>query len=202
MAIDLIWPGMLSEYFVDLKALYFVNVSLPSQFPPITAASPSIYKLVAMAYRADIGLCIYRTDLLRQYGYREPPRTWVRAGGLWRLEFRSWRTSKGKKQFWGFVWSGGRLTRLLTCDALEWQAAEGGGRIIEEDQTISVNNPQAIRAWQRAARWVGSISPPSVVWIQRVGFAETFGSQATRTFMRNWPSAYVDSQAVRVANSR
>ena len=27
---------------------------------------------------------------------------------------------------------------------------------------ITVNNPQTIRAWERAARWVGSISPP--VW--------------------------------------
>ncbi len=38
-----------------------------------------------------------------------------------------------------------------------------GGHIIENDQTISVNNPAAIRAWQRAARWIGRISPPSVV---------------------------------------
>src|SRR5262249_802751 len=44
-----------------------------------------------------------------------------------------------------------------------WQVAEGGGRIIEDDETISVNNPAAIRAWQRAARWIGWISPPSVV---------------------------------------
>src|SRR5258708_28457291 len=69
--IDLIWPGMLSEYFVDLKP-YFVNeVSLP--FPPITARFTVDNKLVAMAYRADIGLLYYRTDLLRQSGYREPP---------------------------------------------------------------------------------------------------------------------------------
>jgi trehalose/maltose transport system substrate-binding protein len=66
--------------------------------------------------------------------------------------------AKGKKQFWGFVWQGA-ADEGLTCDALEWQASDGGGRIIEEDQTISVNNPLAIRAWQRAAHWVGSISP-------------------------------------------
>lgn len=36
-------------------------------------------------------------------------------------------------------------------------------RIVERYRTISVNNPAAIRAWSRAQRWVGAISPPSVV---------------------------------------
>ncbi len=51
----------------------------------------------------------------------------------------------------------------LTCNALEWQFAAGGGRIVESDRTISVNNPAAIRAWQRARHWIGWISPPSVL---------------------------------------
>jgi trehalose/maltose transport system substrate-binding protein len=59
--------------------------------------------------------------------------------------------AKGKKDFWGFVWQGAEA-EALTCNALEWQIAEGGGRIVESDRTISVNNPAAIRAWQRARR--------------------------------------------------
>ena len=57
----------------------------------------------------------------------------------------------------------GIATEALTCTALEWQASQGGGRIIEDDGAISVNNRKAIGAWQRAARWVGTISPPSVI---------------------------------------
>jgi trehalose/maltose transport system substrate-binding protein len=82
----------------------------------------------------------------------------------------------------------------LTCNALEWQAAEGGGQVIEKDQTISVNNPDAIRAWQRAARWVGSISPPG-----EVGYKEwdtlNVWIAGDAAFMRNWTLGYVDSQA-------
>src|SRR6202035_2467777 len=74
------------------------------------------------------------------------------------------------------------------------QAAEGGGRIIEEDKTISVNNPQAIRAWQRAARWVGSISPPGVVGYREWDSLNIWVA-GDAAFMRNWPSAYVDTQA-------
>src|SRR6202047_3459535 len=157
--IDVIWPGMLAEYFIDLKPYFANEVSL--QFPAIAASYTVDNKLAAMAYRADIGLLYYRTDLLRLYGYRDPPKTWDELE-IMAARIQAGERAKGKKQFWGFVWEGA-ADEGLTCNALEWQAAEGGGRIIEEDKTISVNNLQAIRAWQRAARWVGSISPPGVV---------------------------------------
>jgi len=101
--------------------------------------------------------------------------------------------AKGKKQFWGFVWQGA-ADEGLTCNALEWQAAEGGGRIIEEDQAISVNNPRAIRAWQRAAHWVGSISPQGVVGYREWDALNVWVA-GDAAFMRNWPSSYADSQA-------
>jgi len=188
--IDVIWPGILNEYFIDLKP-YFAS-EIPLQFPGIAASFTVDNKLVAMAYRADIGLLFYRTDLLRQYGYREPPRTWDELESM-AARIQAGERAEGKKDFWGFVWQGA-ADEGLTCDALEWQAAEGGGRIIEEDQAISVNNPQAIRAWQRAARWVGSISPPGVVGYREWDSLNVWVA-GDAAFMRNWPSAYVDSQA-------
>jgi trehalose/maltose transport system substrate-binding protein len=188
--IDVIWPGMLAEYFIDLKPYFANEVSL--QFPAITAAYTVDNKLVAMAYHPDIGLLYYRTDLLRQYGYREPPRTWDELE-IMAARIQAGERAKGKKQFWGFVWQGA-ADEGLTCNALEWQAAEGGGRIIEEDQAISVNNPQAIRAWQRAAHWVGSISPPGVVGYREWDSLNVWVA-GDAAFMRYWPSGYVDSQA-------
>src|SRR6266436_8044610 len=63
--VDVIWPGILSEDFIDLKPYFASEIS--SQFPAIAASYTVDNKLVAMAYRADIGLLYYRTDLLRQY---------------------------------------------------------------------------------------------------------------------------------------
>jgi hypothetical protein len=69
-----------------------------------------------------------------------------------------------KKDFWDYVWQGA-ATEDLTCNGLEWQMGNGGGRIIEDDQTTSINNPQTIQARQRrcmlgwvyfAARRLGS----------------------------------------------
>jgi trehalose/maltose transport system substrate-binding protein len=188
--IDVIWPGMLAEYFVDLKPYFANEVSL--QFPAMAAAYTVDNKLVAIAYRADIGLLYYRTDLLRRYGYRDPPRTWDDLE-IMAARIQAGERAKGKKQFWGFVWQGA-ADEGLTCDALEWQAAEGGGRIIEEDQAISVNNPQAIKAWQRAAHWVGSISPPGVVGYREWDSLNVWVA-GDAAFMRHWPSASFDSQA-------
>jgi trehalose/maltose transport system substrate-binding protein len=188
--IDVIWPRMLNEYFIDLKP-YFAN-EIPLQFAGIAANYTVDNKLVAIAYRADVGLLFYRTDLLRLYGYREPPRTWDELE-IMAARIQAGERAKGRKEFWGFVWQGA-ADEVLTCDALEWQAADGGGRIIEEDQAISVNNPQAIRAWQRAARWVGSISPPGVVGYREWDSLNVWVA-GDAAFMRNWPSAYVDSRA-------
>jgi len=72
---------------------------------------------------------------------------------------------------------------------LEWQISEGGGRIIEDDKTISVNNPQVIQAWQRAARWVGSIAPAGVV-AYRKWDAENVWASGKAAFYRGWVSDY------------
>src|SRR5262245_58408230 len=96
--------------------------------------------------------------------------------------------AKGRKDFWGYVWEGA-ATEGLTCNALEWQVAEGGGRIIEDDATISINNPAAIRAWQRAARWIGRISPPGVV-AYRETESLNVGAPAIAAFRRSWQWGY------------
>jgi trehalose/maltose transport system substrate-binding protein len=188
--IDVIWPGILHEDFIDLKP-YFAN-DIAAHFPAIAASYTVENKLVALPYRADIGLLFYRTDLLQQYGYREPPKKWDELEAM-AARIQAGERAKGRKQFWGFVWQGA-AEEALTCNALEWQASEGGGHIIEEDKTISVNNPDAIRAWQRAARWVGSISPPSVIGYQESDALNVWLA-GDAAFMRNWPTALVDSGA-------
>jgi trehalose/maltose transport system substrate-binding protein len=77
----------------------------------------------------------------------------------------------------------------LTCAGLEWQVDDGGGRIIEADGTVSVNNPQTVRAWQRAAKWVGTISPPSVVAHEKWD-AENVWRSGKTAFLRAWVSDF------------
>jgi trehalose/maltose transport system substrate-binding protein len=159
LGIDLIWSGVLEGDLTDLRPYLAAEVSAlkPELLPSYTVGG----KVVAIPLGAQIGVLEYRTDLLREYGYDHPPKTWDELERM-AERIQAGERAKGKKDFWGYVWQGA-ATEALTCNALEWQVAEGGGRIIENDRTISVNNPAAIRAWQRAKRWIGWISPPSVV---------------------------------------
>src|ERR1700719_4350698 len=184
-SIDVIWSGILNPYLMDLKPYFATELS--SQ-PPVVLASYTVdNKLVAMPHHAYVGVLLYRTDLLRKYGYREPPKTWDELERM-ATRIQAGERAKGQKDFWGYVWQGG-VSEDLTCSGLEWQMSEGAGRIIEADRTISVNNPRTIRAWQRAARWVGSISPPGVLAYEKWD-AENVWFSGKAAFHRAWVSDY------------
>jgi len=97
--------------------------------------------------------------------------------------------AKGNKDFWGYVWQGA-AAEALTCNAIEWQAAADGGRVIESNRTISVNNPAAIRSWQRAKHWIGWISPPSVLAYQELDSLNVF-DKGGAAFGRIWGGASI-----------
>ncbi|MFL6451378.1 MAG: extracellular solute-binding protein [Bryobacteraceae bacterium] len=153
--IDVVWSGILGPYLMNLKPDFATEVV--SQDPVVVASYTVADRLVAVPHHAYVGALFYRSDLLHRYGYREPPKTWddleTIAGRI-----QAGERARGQKNFWGYVWEGAP-DEDLTCSGLEWQMSEGGGRIIEDDKTISINNPIAIQSWIRAKRWAGSISP-------------------------------------------
>lgn len=188
-AIDVIWPPMTADYSLPLNSY---RSDTAQDFSSLVANDTVNGQLVAMPYHADAGLLFYRTDLLRAYGYPAPPATWNELEKM-ATRIQQGERSKGNQDFWGFVWQGSP-SEALTCNALEWQASEGGGQIIEPDGTISVNNPNAIRSWERAARWIGSISPPSVIAYREWDTLNIWRS-GNAAFMRNWPTSYLTSQS-------
>jgi trehalose/maltose transport system substrate-binding protein len=189
-AIDVIWPTLLADHFIDLKP--YLAQDTAAHFPWLVSNDTVNGELVAMPYHADAGLLFYRTDLLREYGFQSPPTTWDELEKM-AARIQAGERAKGRKDFWGFAWQGA-AAEGLTCNALEWQASEGGGHIIEDDGTISVNNPQTIRAWDRAAHWVGSISPPGVVAYREWDTLNLWRS-GNAAFMRNWPTSFIVSRS-------
>ena len=187
-AIDVIWPALTAEYSLNLNAY---RSDTAQDFPALVANDVVNGQLVAMPYHVNVGMLFYRTDLLRAYGYRAPPSTWDELEKM-AARIQAGERAKGKKDFWGYVWQGA-ASEALTCNALEWQVSEGGGRIIEDDRTISINNPNAIRSWERAAHWIGSISPPGVVAYKEWDAINLWRS-GNAAFMRNWPTYYLASQ--------
>jgi trehalose/maltose transport system substrate-binding protein len=185
LGIDAIWSGVLSQYLMDLKP--YLSAELSSQSPEILPSYTVGDQVLAIPHHAYVGVLLYRTDLLERYGYREPPRTWIELEAM-AARIQAGERSRGEKDFWGFVWQGA-AGEGITCAGLEWQMSEGGGRIIEDDQTISVNNPQAIMTWERARRWVGSISPPGVLSYAKWDAENAWRSGKT-AFLRGWASDF------------
>jgi len=179
--IDLIWSPILEPDLIDLRP--YLAAEIPQLEPQLLDSYTVNGKLVAVPFNVPLGALEYRTDLLHEYGYDHPPKTWDELENM-AQRIQAGERAKGTKDFWGYVWQGA-AGEALTCNGLEWQVAAGGGRIIEQDRTVSVNNPATIRAWQRARHWIGSISPPGVVAYRELDTELVFDS-GKAAFNRIW----------------
>ncbi|RWJ04413.1 MAG: ABC transporter substrate-binding protein [Mesorhizobium sp.] len=143
-------------------------------------------KLLAMPQSGDTSVLFYRKDLLEKYG-KKPPKTWEELAQTAK-EIQDGERAAGNPDMWGFVFPG-KGNEGLTCTALEWIGSSGGGHIVDDDGTITINNEKAAAAIDRAAGWVGTISPPG---------QPSYGEEDARgvwqagnaVFMRNWIYAY------------
>jgi trehalose/maltose transport system substrate-binding protein len=189
--IDVIWPAILANNLLDLRA-YIPEQEIAAHLPKLIANNTVNGRLVALPANLNEGLLFYRVDLLRKYGYRAPPKTWEVLEAMAR-RIQAGERANGNKDFWGFLWQGAP-SEALTCNALEWQVSEGGGTILDENGKVTVNNPQTIRAWERAARWVGSISPTGVVAYKEWD-AGNIWQAGKAAFLRDWASEYIVDRA-------
>ena len=182
--VDAIAPGTLADHLLDLSA-HFPR-ERGDAFPGLVANNVVRGRLVALPYHANVGILLYRSDLLRKYGFASPPATWDELATM-AAAIQEGERAQGRRDFWGYVWQGAAYEGL-TCNALEWQVSEGGGRILEDDGAISVNNPRARHAWERAASWIGAISPPEVIGFREVE-AEDVWQAGRAAFLRSWPGS-------------
>ncbi|MGV3491420.1 MAG: ABC transporter substrate-binding protein [Devosia sp.] len=181
---DVIWAPQLADHFTDLTEA--TKDIIDGYFPAIVESQTADGKLVALPSFTDAPALYYRKDLLEKYG-KTPPTTWAELEATAK-EIQDAERAAGNPDMWGFVFQGNAYEGL-TCDALEWVKSNGGGQIVEADGTISINNPQAAAAIDRAATWIDNISPPGVLAYTE---EESRGvwQLGNAVFMRNWPYAY------------
>ena len=183
--IDVIWPGLLAKHFVDLKQ-YLSAEDIQQHFPAIVANNTVDGRLVGMPWFTDAGVLYYRKDLLDKYGL-PVPQDWSELADT-ALYIQTQERKAGHAELWGYVFQGAAYEGL-TCNALEWIAAYGGGTVVGANGAITINNPQAVMAIARAANWIDTVAPPRVISFNEEDARQVF-QFGNAAFMRNWPYAW------------
>ena len=191
MMLDVVWPGAFAPYLVDLKPKLGKQAKLHAK--GIVDNDTVDGKLIAMPWFGDFGILYYRTDLLKKYGYKTPPKTWAALGEMAKKIQDGERASNAN--FYGFVYQGNAYEGL-TCDALEWVASNGGGNFIDNGK-VTINNPKAAAILNLQRSWVGKITPRGVTSYAEEDARNAFDA-GNAAFMRNWPYAYSASQTTPV----
>jgi trehalose/maltose transport system substrate-binding protein len=181
--IDVVWPGAFAPYLVNLKPKLGKQAKLHAQ--GIVQNDTVGGKLVAMPWFGDFGILYYRTDLLKKYGYKAPPKTWNELFSMAKKIQDG--EQKSNSNFYGFVFQGNAYEGL-TCDALEWVASAGGGNFIDGGK-VTIDNPKARTILDAFRTQIGRITPRNVTTYQE-GEAHTAFVNGDAAFMRNWPYAY------------
>jgi trehalose/maltose transport system substrate-binding protein len=183
--VDVVWPPALASNLIDLTQYFQKDV--PAFSPGVLESYTVNGRLVALPTFVDVGVLYYRPSLLRKYGYTHPPKTWKEMEEMATF-IQDRERQAGNKDFWGYVWQGGPY-EALTCVALEWQASSGAGDPIRPDGTINVRDPRFIKALERAAGWIGTISPPGEYAYLEQDSANIWDAGNT-VFLRHWASIY------------
>ena len=93
----------------------------------------------------------------------------------------------GNTKMVGYVFQG-KAYEGLTCNALEWIDAFGGGAIVDAEGRVTVNNPRAVEALAFVASLVGPVAPRGVLGYDEEATRGVF-QKGDAVFMRNWPYA-------------
>ena len=184
LQIDVIWPGILGDHFVDLMP-HLDAATRASHLPAALANNTVDGRLVALPWFIDVGLLYYRSDLLDTYG-RPVPATWAELAETATL-IQAGERDAGNDRFWGVVFQG-RAYEGLTCNALEWVASHGG-RFVGTDGAITAAEAPVVTALSTVSGWVGAIAPPGVLNYDEEGARAVFQA-GDAAFMRNWPYAW------------
>ncbi len=187
IAMDIAWIGQmaasewlepLGQYGLD-SAAYFGNI--------VRLADTHQGNLIGLPLFVDAGVFYYRTDLLNEYGYDNPPATW---GELTEMATAIQEKQRsGNEGFWGYVWQGAQYEGLV-CTALEFFESNGGG-FYSEEGIPTVNSPENIEALGYMVSLIHdkAISPPNTFTDMKEEEVRQVFQNGKALFERNWPYA-------------
>jgi len=185
MQVDVIWPAIIAPHVVDMRE-YLSDEEVDAHFVDMINGQTVDGRLVAIPWFTDAAGLYYRTDLLEKY-MLELPTTWEELEEA-AATIQAGEVAEGNTNFAGFVWQGNDYEGL-TCDAHEWLVSTTGDTFITTDGDINVSDERFAALVERAAGWVGGISPEGVTTYQEEESRNVWQA-GNAAFMRNWPYAF------------
>ena len=139
--------------------------------------------LYGMPIHTDANALYYRTDLLEDAGFDEPPTTYMELVNM-AQEVKN----NSDEDLNGYIWQGG-ANEGLTIMWLNWLWGMGGG--VRKNGKLKVNTQKGVDALSHAVDLIyeHQVTPESVPSSSTDQNRKTF-QQGNTVFMRNWPYAY------------
>jgi multiple sugar transport system substrate-binding protein len=179
---DVVWPAQFAAngYILDLSDRFTQKMQGKYLEGPVQAVQFE-GKTYGVPWFTDAGMFYYRTDLLEESGFSEPPKTWEEMKSM----SEKVRSDSGTR--FGYVFQGAEDEGGVV-DALEhiWNA---GGDVLDGNRVI-IDSPESAEGLKlRRSLITDGVAP------QASGDYTTQESQASFTngdvvFMRNWPFVY------------
>ena len=135
----------------------------------------------------DVGLLYYRADLLKKYGYENPPKTW---NELLTISLHISEAEKAKKNFLnGFVWQGSQYEGLV-CTFNEFISSNNGG--IVKDGKLIINHQPNVEALSFMQDMIQKykISPVNTFTEMKEEEVRRNFQSGDAVFERNWSYAW------------
>ncbi|CAA9443018.1 MAG: Maltodextrin ABC transporter, substrate-binding protein MdxE [uncultured Rubrobacteraceae bacterium] len=180
---DVIWPAQFAAngYIADLSDRFPEDergAFLPATIEAMTYQG-GIY---GVPWYTDAGMLYYRSDLLEEAGFTQPPRTWDEL----KEQARAMQERSGTQ--YGFVFQGADYEGGVV-NALEYIWTSGGD-VLEGNQEVVVDSPEAQRGLEIERSMIDDgIAPAGITQYKEQEVATIFlGGDAV--FMRNVPRMY------------
>jgi multiple sugar transport system substrate-binding protein len=176
---DVIWPAQFAAngYIADLSDR-FSEEERSEYLPAVIEAMTYEGGIYGVPWYTDAGMLYYRSDLLEESGFSEPPRTWDEL----KEQARTVQQDSGTQ--YGFVFQGADYEGGVV-NALEY-IWTSGGNVLEGD-TVVIDGPEARRGLEIERSMIeDGVSPEGVTQYKEQEVGTIFlGGDAV--FMRNVP---------------
>lgn len=180
---DVIWSAQLAANgWISTLSDLFENQDeyLPGSIEAVTFDG----EIYGVPWFTDTGLLYYRTDLLEESGFSEPPTTWDELMEMAEVASRDANLDNG------FVFQGANYEGGV-CNGLEFIWGHGGNALDPDDAPrVVVDSPEAVAGLTTERSMVESgVSPQSIATYREDESAGAF-LNGDAVFLRNWPYVY------------